>query len=47
MTFIDRGFYNGVTGVGRHGYAYKEDNQAKNQLYENTLTYQRKYRFLM
>jgi len=40
--FIDRGFYNGVTGVGRHGYAYKEDNQAKNQLYENTITYQRK-----
>ncbi|CAN5497252.1 TonB-dependent receptor [soil metagenome] len=40
--FIDRGFYNGVTGVGRHGYSYKSDNEALTQLYENTLSYQRK-----
>ncbi|MDQ6814453.1 MAG: SusC/RagA family TonB-linked outer membrane protein [Bacteroidota bacterium] len=41
--FIDRGFYNGVTGVGRHGYAYKQDNESINQLYENLLTYQGKF----
>jgi hypothetical protein len=40
--FIDRGFYNGVTGVGRHGYSYKNDDEAKTQLYENTLSYQHK-----
>lgn len=40
--FIDRGFYNGVTGVGRHGYSYKQDDEARNRLYENTLTYQKK-----
>jgi TonB-linked SusC/RagA family outer membrane protein len=40
--FIDRGFYNGVTGVGRHGYSYKEDDEAITQLYENTLAYQHK-----
>jgi len=40
--FIDRGFYNGVTGVGRHGYSYKSDNEALTQLYENTLSYQKK-----
>ncbi len=40
--FIDRGFYNGVTGVGRHGYSYKQDDEAINQLYENTLSYQNK-----
>lgn len=40
--FIDRGFYNGVTGVGRHGYSYKADNEAVSQLYENTLSYQHK-----
>ncbi|MEO6722860.1 MAG: SusC/RagA family TonB-linked outer membrane protein [Ferruginibacter sp.] len=40
--FIDRGFYNGVTGVGRHGYSYKKDDEALTQLYENTLSYQRK-----
>ena len=40
--FIDRGFYNGVTGVGRHGYAYKQDDEALTQLYENTLSYQTK-----
>jgi TonB-dependent starch-binding outer membrane protein SusC len=39
--FIDRGFYNGVTGVGRHGYAYKRDDEAVTQLYENTLSYQK------
>jgi TonB-dependent starch-binding outer membrane protein SusC len=37
--FIDRGFYNGVTGVGRHGYSYKQDDEALTQLYENTLSY--------
>ncbi len=41
--FIDRGFYNGVTGVGRHGYSYKQDNEALTQLYENTLSYQHKF----
>ncbi|MES1218345.1 MAG: SusC/RagA family TonB-linked outer membrane protein [Bacteroidota bacterium] len=40
--FIDRGFYNGVTGVGRHGYAYKRDDEGVTQLYENTLSYQKK-----
>ena len=40
--FIDRGFYNGVTGVGRHGYSYKQDDEALTQLYENTLSYQHK-----
>ena len=37
--FIDRGFYNGATGVGRHGYSYKRDDEATTQLYENTLSY--------
>jgi TonB-dependent starch-binding outer membrane protein SusC len=41
-SFIDRGFYNFQTGVGRHGYSYKEDDESKTQLYENTLSYQRK-----
>jgi TonB-linked SusC/RagA family outer membrane protein len=41
--FIDRGFYNGVTGVGRHGYLYKQDNESISQLYENLLTYQGKF----
>lgn len=40
--FIDRGFYNGVTGVGRHGYSYKKDDESVTQLYENTLAYQKK-----
>ena len=42
--FIDRGFpVNpngiGVTGVGRHGYSYKQDDEAVTQLYENILSY--------
>lgn len=37
--FIDRGFYNGATGLGRHGYSYKRDDEATTQLYENTLSY--------
>ncbi len=40
--FIDRGFYNGATGVGRHGYSYKQNDLSKSQLYENILSYQRK-----
>ena len=40
--FIDRGFYNGATGVGRHGYSYKQDDEALTQLYENTLSYSTK-----
>ena len=40
--YIDRGFYNGVTGFGRHGYSYKKDDEAVTQLYENTLSYTRK-----
>lgn len=39
--FIDRGFYGG-TGVGRHGLSYKQDDEALTQLYENTLSYQKK-----
>jgi len=41
--FIDRGFYNGVTGVGRHGYSYKQDDEAVTQLYENTLNFTHKF----
>lgn len=41
--FIDRGFPNGVTGVGRHGYSYKKDDEGVTQLYENTLSYQHKF----
>ncbi len=45
--FIDRGFPNPssgitVTGVGRHGYAYRQDDEALTQLYENTLSYTHK-----
>jgi iron complex outermembrane receptor protein len=45
--FIDRGFpVNpngiGVTGVGRHGYSYKQDDEGLTQLYENTLSYNTK-----
>jgi TonB-dependent starch-binding outer membrane protein SusC len=44
--FIDRGFPAGasfsVTGLGRGGYAYKTDDEALQQLYENTLSYQHK-----
>ncbi|MEO7767261.1 MAG: SusC/RagA family TonB-linked outer membrane protein, partial [Ferruginibacter sp.] len=40
--FIDRGFYNGATGVGRHGYSFKKDDEAVTQLYENTLSYSKK-----
>ena len=44
--FIDRGFPAGasfsVTGLGRHGYTYKTDDEALTQLYENTLSYQHK-----
>jgi len=36
--FISRNFL-GVTGFGRHGYAYRQDDESFNQLYENTLTY--------
>jgi iron complex outermembrane receptor protein len=46
--FIDRGFPAGasfsVTGVGRHGYSYKKDDEATTQLYENTLSYTKKIR---
>jgi TonB-linked SusC/RagA family outer membrane protein len=37
--FIDRGFYGGFTGVGKHGYSYKQDDETFSQLYENTLSY--------
>lgn len=36
--FIARNFL-GVTGSGRGGFAYKEDNENFNQLYENILSY--------
>lgn len=39
--FIDRGFYNGFTGVGKHGYSYKQDDETFSQLYENILSYTR------
>jgi iron complex outermembrane receptor protein len=42
--FIDRGFYNGVTGVGRHGYAYKQDDEGLARLQEDILTYQRNFK---
>jgi TonB-linked SusC/RagA family outer membrane protein len=41
--FIDRGFYNGVTGVGRHGYSYKNDDEATSQLFESTLSYAKRF----
>lgn len=41
--FIDRGFYNGATGVGRHGYAFKRDDESLNRLQEDILTYQTKF----
>lgn len=40
--FIDRGFYNGATGVGRHGYAYQQDDESLNRLQEDILTYNTK-----
>ena len=36
--FISRNFL-GQTGFGRKGYAYKNDNESFNQLFEGTLTY--------
>lgn len=40
--FIDRGFYTGATGLGRHGYAWKQEDKSISHLYENTLTYTKK-----
>lgn len=37
--FIDRGFYTGATGLGRHGYGWKQADKSVSSLYENTLTY--------
>jgi TonB-linked SusC/RagA family outer membrane protein len=33
----------GVSGAARSGYIWKRDNEAFNQLYENTLTYEKKF----
>jgi TonB-linked SusC/RagA family outer membrane protein len=41
--FISRNYLVGVTGFGRHGYAYKQDDESANQLYENTLSYEHKF----
>ena len=41
--FISRNYLVGVTGFGRHGYSYKQDDESTNQLYENTLTYDHKF----
>jgi TonB-dependent starch-binding outer membrane protein SusC len=40
--FIDRGFYTGATGLGRHGYAWKQMDKGVSSLYENTLSYNTK-----
>jgi iron complex outermembrane receptor protein len=40
--FIDRGFYNGATGVGRRGYAYQQDDEQLNRLQEDILTFNTK-----
>jgi len=40
--FIDRGFYTGATGLGRHGYAWKQEDKSVSSLYENTLSYNTK-----
>lgn len=37
--FISRNYLINATGFGRHGYAYRQENESFNQLYENTLTY--------
>jgi TonB-dependent starch-binding outer membrane protein SusC len=37
--FIDRGFYNGATGVGRRGYAFQRDDENLNRLNEEILTF--------
>jgi TonB-dependent starch-binding outer membrane protein SusC len=42
QAFISRNFL-GVTGFGRHGYAYKEDNESYNQLYENILSFDKRF----
>jgi iron complex outermembrane receptor protein len=46
--FIARGFPSGATfvdytGFGRHGYAYKRDDEDFNELYENTLSYDHRF----
>lgn len=41
--FISRGFFNDFNGFARGGYAFKRDDETFNQLYENTLSYQRKF----
>jgi iron complex outermembrane receptor protein len=40
--FYVRGFL-GVSGYARHGYAWKRDDESFNQLYENTLSYDKKF----
>jgi TonB-linked SusC/RagA family outer membrane protein len=37
--FISRNYLINATGFGRHGYAYRQDDETFNQLYENTLSY--------
>ena len=44
-SFYVRSFL-GVSGVARNGFAYKRDDEATNQLYENTLSYEGKIKKL-
>ncbi len=41
--FISRGFANGVNGFARGGYSFKRVDESFNQLYENILTYNKKF----
>ncbi len=41
-SFYVRGFL-GVSGFARHGYAWKRDDESFNQLYENTVSFDRKF----
>jgi len=44
--YIQRGFVNGVSGFNRSGYSYKRDDEGSNRLYENTLSYENKFKKL-
>ncbi|HEY6975369.1 MAG TPA: SusC/RagA family TonB-linked outer membrane protein [Chitinophagaceae bacterium] len=37
--FISRNYLINATGFGRHGYAYRQEDESSSRLYENTLTY--------
>ena len=44
--FISRNYLVVATGFGRHGYAFKKEDKSFNQLYENTLSYDGKFKDL-